>query len=137
MRSVSAAVCGRRGKWVVLVIWLLLAAGAGMLGGRLEEVQSNDPASFLPDGAESTVVQEAQRRSAAGNQVPAIVVYQGRPVAEAAADAERFAEVEGSPGGCRPGPRSRRGGRAGRRAAGRERLRRADRGGRPDPRDHR
>ncbi|GGS60961.1 membrane protein [Planobispora rosea] len=98
MRSVSAAVCGRRGKWVVLVVWLLLAAGAGMLGGRLEEVQSNDPASFLPSGAESTVVQEAQRRSAAGNQVPAIVVYEGRPVAEAATDAERFAAVEGVAG---------------------------------------
>ncbi|WP_449060366.1 MMPL family transporter [Planomonospora algeriensis] len=98
----SAAVCGRRGKWVVLVIWLLVAAGAGVLGGRLEEVQRNDPASFLPAEAESTVVQNAQRASAAGDRVPAIVVYEGRPVAEAAADAERFAEVEGVAGQVSP-----------------------------------
>ncbi|WP_196466838.1 MMPL family transporter [Planomonospora sp. ID91781] len=98
----SAAVCGRRGKWVVLVIWLLVAAGAGVLGGRLEEVQRNDPASFLPAEAESTVVQNAQRASAAGDRVPAIVVYEGRPVAEAAADAERFAGLEGVAGQVSP-----------------------------------
>jgi RND superfamily putative drug exporter len=98
----SAAVCGRRGKWVVLVIWLLVAAGAGVLGGRLEEVQRNDPASFLPAGAESTVVQNAQRGSAAGDRVPAIVLYEGRPAAEAAADAERFAGLEGVAGQVSP-----------------------------------
>ncbi|MBG0813079.1 MMPL family transporter [Planomonospora sp. ID82291] len=102
MRGLSAAVCGRRGKWVVLVIWLLVAAGAGVLGGRLEEVQRNDPASFLPSGAESTAVQNAQRASGAGDRVPAIVVYEGRPVAEAAADAERFAGVEGVAGRVSP-----------------------------------
>ncbi|MFC6578937.1 MMPL family transporter [Planomonospora parontospora] len=98
----SAAVCGRRGKWVVLVIWLLVAAGAGVLGGRLEEVQRNDPASFLPAEAESTLVQNAQRASAAGDRVPAIVVYERRPVAEAAADAERFAGLEGVAGQVSP-----------------------------------
>ncbi|WP_229798789.1 MMPL family transporter [Planomonospora parontospora] len=102
VRGLSAAVCGRRGKWVVLVIWLLVAAGAGVLGGRLEEVQRNDPASFLPAEAESTAVQNAQRASAAGDRVPAIVVYEGRPPAEAAADAERFAGLEGVAGQVSP-----------------------------------
>ncbi|GAA3444643.1 putative membrane protein ActII-3 [Planomonospora venezuelensis] len=98
----SAAVCGRVGAWVVVAVWLLVAAGAGMLGGKLEEVQRNDPSSFLPAGAESTVVQNAQRGSAAGDRIPAIVVYEGRPVAEAAADAKRFAEVEGVAGQVPP-----------------------------------
>ncbi|MFC4057383.1 MMPL family transporter [Planomonospora corallina] len=102
MRGLSAAVCGRTGKWVVLAVWLLVAAGAGLLGGRLEEAQTNDASSFLPGSAESTVVQEAQRASRAGDQVPAIVVYEGRPVAEAAADAERFAALEGVAGRVSP-----------------------------------
>ncbi|GIH22673.1 putative membrane protein ActII-3 [Acrocarpospora phusangensis] len=84
---------GRVGTWITLAVWLVVLAGAGMLSGKLNDVEKNDPTSFLPGSAESTLVQLAQRDFADGAQVPAIVVFEGRTVADVAALIPRLEAV--------------------------------------------
>ncbi|MGB2569701.1 MMPL family transporter [Micromonospora citrea] len=45
---------GRRGKYAVLVLWLVLVAVAGPLSVKLSEVQDNDTLGALPAGVESS-----------------------------------------------------------------------------------
>jgi RND superfamily putative drug exporter len=59
---------------VVVLIWLIGAAVGGPTFGRLEEVSSNDQASFLPASAESTEAGELQQRFSDSDAVPAILV---------------------------------------------------------------
>ncbi|WP_104167960.1 efflux RND transporter permease subunit [Arthrobacter sp. SX1312] len=59
---------------VVVLIWLIGAAVGGPTFGRLEEVSSNDQASFLPAGAESTEAGELQQRFSDSDAVPAVIV---------------------------------------------------------------
>ncbi|WP_344975441.1 MMPL family transporter [Salinactinospora qingdaonensis] len=81
--------------------------------GKLSEVQSNDEATFLPLGAESTKVQEVAADFADRETVPAIVVYSAdrtwtpQRLAELSQDAERIAAADGVAGevtGPIPGP---------------------------------
>ncbi|BBE24015.1 RND superfamily drug exporter [Arthrobacter sp. MN05-02] len=59
---------------VVVLIWLVGAAVGGPTFGRLEEVSSNDQASFLPASAESTEAGELQQRFSDSDAVPAVIV---------------------------------------------------------------
>jgi RND superfamily putative drug exporter len=59
---------------VVVLVWLIGAAVGGPTFGRLEEVSSNDQASFLPASAESTEAGELQRRFSDSDAVPAVIV---------------------------------------------------------------
>ncbi|AUZ89025.1 MMPL family transporter [Arthrobacter sp. MDT1-48-3] len=59
---------------VVVLIWLVGAAVGGPTFGRLEEVSSNDQASFLPASAESTEAGELQQRFSDSDAVPAVLV---------------------------------------------------------------
>jgi RND superfamily putative drug exporter len=59
---------------VVVLIWLAGAAVGGPTFGRLEEVSSNDQASFLPAGAESTEAGELQQRFGDSDVIPAVIV---------------------------------------------------------------
>lgn len=59
---------------VVVLIWLVGAAVGGPTFGRLEEVSSNDQASFLPASAESTEAGELQRRFSDTDAIPAVIV---------------------------------------------------------------
>ena len=83
----------RRGKWVALVVWLLLLVVGGMVAGRLAEVQQNDTESFLPAAAESVQVIELQQE-AGSDALPAVVLYERAgglspaDLAAVAADAE-------------------------------------------------
>ncbi|UED82818.1 MMPL family transporter [Streptomyces profundus] len=69
----------RRIRWlipvVVLLVWLGVGAGFGPFAGRLGEVATNDQAAFLPGGAESTRVLEAQKAFRQDETLPAIVVW--------------------------------------------------------------
>ena len=66
-----------RGKWIVLGLWILVALGLGPLQPRLQESTENDPASFLPEGADSRAVLElVEERFPSGRTVPALVVWQ-------------------------------------------------------------
>ena len=52
-------VTGKRSKWVVILIWLALAAGFGSLAGGLGGAQTNDAAAWLPGDSESAEAVDA------------------------------------------------------------------------------
>ncbi|WP_411374622.1 MMPL family transporter [Arthrobacter sp. MPF02] len=67
-------------RWLVpaflVLSWLALAGVGGPTFGRLEEVSSNDQASFLPAGAEATAAQDWQAKFRDSNEVPGVVVIE-------------------------------------------------------------
>jgi RND superfamily putative drug exporter len=79
---------GRRTKWAVLVFWLIVAAVAGSLSGKLTGAEKNDAQSWLPAKAESTQVLKLQSTFESPNVFPAVVVY-SRPGALTAADRQQ------------------------------------------------
>lgn len=48
----------RRTKWLVVLVWLALAAAGTVLAAGLGDVQRDDAAAYLPSGYESSVVAE-------------------------------------------------------------------------------
>ena len=77
MQSLARIVAGRRSKYVVLLAWLIVAAGFGPLQAQLNSVTQNDSTTFLPSSADSTkVLEQSQTRFDNGRTVPALVVYQ-------------------------------------------------------------
>ncbi|WP_245769264.1 MMPL family transporter [Streptomyces indicus] len=67
-------VCGRRSKWVVLVLWLVAIVLMSPLAQKLTDAQDNDNASWLPGDAESTQVLELAE-DFRPEQLPAVVLY--------------------------------------------------------------
>jgi len=65
---------GRRSKFLVAILFVLLAGGLASQSGKLEEVQKSDTADFLPGDAESVAALELARRFPSGDVSPAIVV---------------------------------------------------------------
>ncbi|MEW2120997.1 MMPL family transporter [Streptomyces sp. NPDC005474] len=73
-RGIAYLVCGRRAKWLVLVLWLVLLFLAAPFAQKLTDAQDNDAASWLPGSAESTQVLRLSE-DFRPEQIPAIVVY--------------------------------------------------------------
>lgn len=65
---------GRRSKFLVAILFVLLAGGLASQSGKLEQVQKSDTADFLPGDAESVAALELARRFPSGDVAPAIVV---------------------------------------------------------------
>ena len=67
-------------RWLIpvllVLIWLAVAGVGGPTFGRLEEVSSNDQASFLPAGAEATAARDWQEKFRDPGEVPAVVVIE-------------------------------------------------------------
>ncbi|MBP1134407.1 RND superfamily putative drug exporter [Arthrobacter sp. PvP023] len=67
-------------RWLVPVLlvltWLAIAGVGGPTFGRLEEVSSNDQASFLPSGAEATEAQDWQAKFRDSDEIPAVIVIE-------------------------------------------------------------
>ena len=61
---------------VLVLVWLVLAGIGGPTFGKLSGVSSNDQAAFLPASAESTEVQDWQKRFTDSGSIPAIVVVE-------------------------------------------------------------
>ncbi|HEY9355646.1 MAG TPA: MMPL family transporter, partial [Arthrobacter sp.] len=62
---------------VLLVLtWLAVAGVGGPTFGRLDEVSSNDQASFLPAGAEATAAQDWQAKFRDSDEIPAVIVIE-------------------------------------------------------------
>ncbi|MEV5546899.1 MMPL family transporter [Streptomyces sp. NPDC052309] len=73
-RDIGHLVCGRRSKWMVLALWLVVLVVSAPFAHRLTAAQDNDAASWLPGSAESTRVL-ALSEGFRPEQVPAVVVY--------------------------------------------------------------
>lgn len=103
MSRLATVVSGHRSKFLVLALWLLIAAALGPLAGKFESAQQNEPASFLPGDAESVRVLDASPGFSAGQATPAIIVYSapagfdevGRAAVDDRRDAIASAEIEG------------------------------------------
>ena len=96
-----AVISGRRGKWVVLLLWLGVLAVAAPLAGRLTGAQSNDSAAWLPAGAQSTRILDVLPRFQPDDTVAAVVVYErasGLTPADRAAAAADAAALRRLPG---------------------------------------
>ncbi|TDD71626.1 hypothetical protein E1262_05660 [Jiangella aurantiaca] len=95
-RSLTGRLTGRFGKWVVLAVWLVLAAVGGSLAGQLTDVEENDTVEWLPGSAESTAAFKEQADFASTDAVPAVIVYvrdggiTEADMAKAEADADEF-----------------------------------------------
>src|SRR5687768_13358889 len=76
-RAFASRVSHHRIKWVILVFWLVLAAAAAPLAGKLTAEQDNEISSWLPGDAESTLALEQQTEMGSDpNIVLAVLVYE-------------------------------------------------------------
>ncbi|GGZ24514.1 MMPL family transporter [Streptomyces nitrosporeus] len=95
-------------RWLIpvflVVAWLLAGGAFGPYAGKLGEVATNDQASFLPQGAESTRVIDAQKAFSSQETVPAIVVWTSDEeggeldAGQRRAATEALADMKGGPG---------------------------------------
>ncbi len=102
MRALASFVAGRRGKWIVLAIWIVAFAVLSPLGAKLADETQDDTASFLPESAESTEVVELLDNEFPSQETSqGLIVYQRdgglteadeQKVAEDAAALEALAE---------------------------------------------
>jgi RND superfamily putative drug exporter len=66
----------QRAKWVIALVWVLVAAGAGSVAGKFQSAQKNDITSYLPAGAESVRALDAIDALSGGNIVtPTTIVF--------------------------------------------------------------
>ena len=73
-RNAIRFVCGRRSKWLVVALWLVILVIAAPFGAKLNDAQDNDAQSWLPGSAESTQVLDISEHFRP-EQIPAVVVY--------------------------------------------------------------
>jgi len=65
---------GRRTRFVVALLAVLVAGGLSSQAGKLEQVQNSDLSAFLPGDAESVAALQATRGFPSGDVSPAVVV---------------------------------------------------------------
>jgi putative drug exporter of the RND superfamily len=79
MRLIDALIrliTGRRTKWLVLLLWVAVAAASLPLAGRLDSATRNDQASFLPADSESAQVLAIQEQFPGSDVIPALIIFQ-------------------------------------------------------------
>jgi len=90
MRRFASVVTGRRAKWVVIGLWVLLVVVLAPLGSKLADQTDDRTESFLPKGAESTkVVKLLNERFPGGQYIDGLLVYR-RPGGLTPADKARI-----------------------------------------------
>jgi putative drug exporter of the RND superfamily len=91
LSQLASFATGRRTKWVVLAIWIVVAIAMMPLGSKLADETQDDTASFLPESAESTrVVEDLDENFAEGETTLGLIVYD-RDGGLTAADKEKIA----------------------------------------------
>jgi RND superfamily putative drug exporter len=74
--ALASFVTGRRTKWLVIVLWIVAVIALSPLGSKLSDATSDETASFLPEDAESTQVQELlKERFPGGETTIGLIVY--------------------------------------------------------------
>jgi RND superfamily putative drug exporter len=71
---IAHLVCGRRSKWVILGLWVVVLIVAAPLAGKLTDAEKNDSAQWLPSKAESTKVIDLQN-TFLPESAPAVLIY--------------------------------------------------------------
>lgn len=90
--------------FVLFGMWFVLGALGGPTFGKISGISTNDLADFLPSNAESTQVQELQRKFGNSKAIPAIILLESeRPftqseIADYKTMATKLAAVEGVEG---------------------------------------
>jgi RND superfamily putative drug exporter len=98
-RRLAALPAGRRSKWVILAVWIVLLMALGQMAGKLTGAENNQASSWLPGNAESTKVVNLQGHFVSTQTMPAIVVYSRdsgitpADTTKATADAAAFAKL--------------------------------------------
>jgi RND superfamily putative drug exporter len=77
MGRILSIAAGRRAKWVVLAVWLivLFASFAAKLPNKFESAQKNESTSFLPASTESTKELKKQKALVGDETVASVVVF--------------------------------------------------------------
>ncbi len=76
MRALAQVVTGRRSKWVVIGLWVVVAFALSPVGAKLGDETQDDTTSFLPESAESTeVVRILDDEFPAGETTQGLIVY--------------------------------------------------------------
>src|SRR4051812_35630819 len=77
MSRLAKVVTGRRSKWLVVAVWIVLVGVFGSVGSKLADVTDDRTESFLPKNAESTEVLRTVNREFPGGQTRGgLIVYQ-------------------------------------------------------------
>jgi putative drug exporter of the RND superfamily len=66
---------GRIARFVILGVWILVAAFIGSLAGKLDNAEKNESSSFLPGSAESSKVIKDIKRYPGGETASAVILY--------------------------------------------------------------
>ncbi|MDP9189211.1 MAG: MMPL family transporter [Actinomycetota bacterium] len=66
---------GRRTKWAILAVWIVVLFAMGPLAGKFEDAQENDPADYLPGKAESVKAIDELEAYPSGDIADAITVF--------------------------------------------------------------
>lgn len=109
-RRIAEIPAGNRAKWLVVGFWVVVLVVAFPLSKKLTGAEKNDAAAYLPANAESTKVLDVLSHFQSPNIYPGVVVYErasgltAADRAKAAADARRFAAVQGVVPGQVVGP---------------------------------
>jgi RND superfamily putative drug exporter len=77
---------GRRGKWLVLVAWLVVFGTFGWLAGFIGQVQDNDETNWMPGSAPSTRAVHLADKEFPADETAALVVAYARSGGLTAAD---------------------------------------------------
>src|SRR4051794_8069196 len=76
--NVFTVPAGRRTKWVVFLVTLLVFGGFASQAGKFEQAQKNETSSFLPGSAESVKALDQIKRFPGGRQARAVIVNERR-----------------------------------------------------------
>jgi putative drug exporter of the RND superfamily len=77
MRSFASFVTGRRTKWLVVAVWIVLVAALLPLGSKLGGATNDSTEAALPKGSESTAVLRTLRRDfPSGQTTSGTIVYE-------------------------------------------------------------
>jgi RND superfamily putative drug exporter len=103
LRALSSFSTGRRSKWVVIALWVVLGFALFSFQPKLQDATTNENEAFLPESAESTEVNDLlSDRFADGREVDALIAY-NREGGLTADDQERIADDALAIAGVEPG----------------------------------
>ena len=75
-RQIAGRLTGPATKWIVVILWIIVTAGASTFAAKLADEQNNEASSWLPESAESTRALEKLVAFQDPNAIPTLVVYE-------------------------------------------------------------